>query len=443
MARIAFIGAGSMKFVRATIVDLLSYPDLPELEIVLMDIDAARLERARKLAERIALQAGRPLKVRTAPTQREAVEGADFVMITVMVGGMKHYETDYTIPQRFGVEQAVGDTIGPGAVFRVVRTWGVLTELAANCRDIAPGAWVLNYANPMAMLTRVLIEAGHARSVGLCHSIPTAIPILAEWLGIPAGEIVYLAAGLNHLAYYLKLEHRGEDLYPRLLAEADRIIAEAETWEASTWRRERYGYEWVRMELLRALGYFPAEGPWHQGDYYPWFRKSPQHLSTYGPLSGWSFDFDSRLAKGGAEEMEQQIAGALPVELSRSIQPGAPVIHAILTDRPERVYANVRNDGVIDNLPASCVVEVPCLVDGAGVHPCHVGPLPPQLAAVSLPHTSVHELTMLACKRRSRDLLRQALQADPLTGAVCTLPRIAALTDALMAENAAYMDGWA
>ncbi|MBI5722659.1 MAG: alpha-glucosidase/alpha-galactosidase [Planctomycetes bacterium] len=444
MKKIAFIGGGSAKFVRTNVIDLLSFPELREagFELNLMDINPQRLDRARALLEKMISEQKANLYVRATTDLQTALSGADFVIITIMVGGLRHYESDTFIPARHGVLQAVGDTIGPGSILRTLRTAPVLQQIVGHLRLLAPNAWVINYANPMAMLTRVLIEAGHEKTVGLCHSIQSTIPIIARWLNLPAAEIDYTAAGLNHVNFYLKLEHRGRDLYPDLLANADRIIREAETWEADAWAPVARGYERVRMELVKYLGYLPAEGPWHQGDYYPWFRKNRELLKQYGPQEGWSYNFDRILAEKGSQEIDDLISGQEKIKYDRSNDYGVQIIHSLATGSLRKIHGNVRNDGSIENLPRETVVEVPCMVDSTGLTPCRAGRIPPQLAAVMLPHAAVHELTLAAIREKSRTLLRQALQADPLTAAVLTLPQIDALAHELFDENKDYLHDW-
>lgn len=429
MAKISFIGGGSAKFVAEVVKDIFTYPALAGSRICLMDIDGERLDRGRRAVERLIAEFAVPATVETTLDQRTAVSGADFVVVTVMVGGFKHYESDARIPMRYGVLPTVGDTAGPGGVFRLVRTWPVLEELARNLAEVAPRAWVLNYANPMAMNTWALHAAGHTRTIGLCHSIQGAYRHIAGWLGIPADEVRYTAAGINHINYYLTLTHRGRDLYPDLLAAEPRITA-AEP-------RQK-----VAFELLRRLGHWAAEGPEHQSEYYGWFRKDQATADAYSSETMWGFNFDSKLNGWLRTEVEDMIAGRKPVNRQRGHEYGAGIINSLVGGEPVSFYGNVRNDGLITNLPPGAVVEVPCLADANGVFPAHVGRIPPQLAAVMAPHICMHELAVAGVRARSRDLIRQAIQADPLTHAVCTLPRIAAMVDDLFRENAAWTAGW-
>ncbi|MBN1672018.1 MAG: alpha-galactosidase [Kiritimatiellae bacterium] len=428
--KVVFIGGGSAKFVRTLVVDLLGFEPLRDARIALMDIDKERLARAERIVAKIIREAGAAASVESTTNQRAALDGADYVIVTVMVGGLAHYHSDVAIPAKYGILQNVSDTIGPGGVFRMVRTAPVLKQMADDLKAVAPDAWVLNYANPMAMNTGTLLRCGHARTVGLCHSIQGAYKAIARWLGIPHEGVRYTAGGINHVNFYLTLEHEGRDLYSELLAGAARVIAE-------------HPEERVRFELLEHLGHWPAEGPHHQSEYTAWFLKDRATADRYGATPFWGYEVDSKGNEERDREVDDQLAGRRPIRFERSQEYGAEIIHSIETGTPRMFYGNVRNRGLIRNLPAEAVVEVPCIADVNGVAPCRVGRIPPQLAAVMAPHTHVHEMAVEGALTQNRRLIRQAVQADPLTGALLTLPQIARLVDELFAENRAYTRGWA
>jgi len=429
MKRIAIIGGGSAKFVRELTVDFVSYEELRDIEIVLMDIDAERVARSERLISKIIRDRKLPARVSSTTDQRRALEGADYVIVTIMVGGLAHYQSDVTIPAKYGVLQAVSDTIGPGGVFRCMRTAPVLRRLAQDLREVAPRAWVLNYANPMAMNVWALLDAGHERTVGLCHSIQYTYRQIAGWVSVPPDEVRYTAGGLNHVNFYLTLEHKGRDLYPDLLAVRERVVA-AEPWERP------------RFELLEHLGYFPAEGPHHQSEYYPWFRKNEAAVRHYACETSWGYDRDSANYQSRTAEVDRQIAGQATIVYERSYEYGARIIHSLETGKSRVFYGNIRNRGLIENLPPQAVVETPCLADANGIAACRVGQLPPQLAAAMAPHVAVHEMAVLGALTKSRSLIRQAVQADPLAGAVLTLPQLRAMTDELFLENKDYTADW-
>jgi alpha-galactosidase len=345
-----------------------------------------------------------------------------------MVGGFKHYESDGAIPLKYGVQPTVGDTIGPGAVMRLIRTAPVLNEIAHNVREVAPDAWIFNYTNPMAMVTWTLLN-GHPKVVGLCHSIQGSYHQIAGFLGIPADEIRYTAGGINHIDFYITLTHKGRDLYPLLLAKKDEILA-------------RHPALRVKFELLESIGGWPAEGEFHQNEYYPWFNKTAAMAKEYASETMWGFHFDKRINSELDQIVEDQISGKRPIDYRRSHEYGAWMMDSIESNTARMVYGNVRNRALIENLPANAVVEVPCHVDTSGVLPCRIGRIPIALASVMSPHCALHEMAVEAVARKDRNLIRQAIQADPLSGAVLTLPKIRQMTDELLEENREYMKDW-
>ncbi len=428
MARIVFIGGGSAKFVRTVAVDLFSYEELSNSEIVLMDVNSKRLERAGALVQKIISEQKIGAKVHCTLDRRKALEGADYVIVTIMVGGYDCYRSDIAIPAKYGVLQAISDTTGPGAVMRILRTAPVMKGIAHDLRELAPGAWILNYANPMAMNVWILLDAGHERTVGLCHSIQGCCRRIAEWLGI-ADELQYTAAGINHINFYLTLGHNGKDIYPELRGQADRIV-------------RQYPAERTRFELLKYLGYFPAEGAHHQSEYFPWFRKNEAMVRHYAVPTFTGYENDFNHYKEKAEEAREQIAGRRPISLNRSSEFAARIIHSLETGNVRTFYGNVRNAGLIDNLPDQAVVEVPCVVSTNGIFPCQMGPIPIQLAAAMSPHIFLQELATKGVENKDRVLLRQALQADPLTGAILTLAQTEDMLSELLAANKNYLQDW-
>ena len=429
MSKIVFIGGGSSKFVREVVVDLFDYKELQDAQITLMDVHQERVERSERLVRKII--ADRKLSATVASTlhRRAALEGADYVIITVMVGGFDHYGSDTEIPSKYGVWPTVGDTIGPGGVFRTVRTAPVLQGIVADLKQVAPHAWILNYANPMAMNMWTIRDCGWEHAVGLCHSIQSTYKHVAQWLGISHEEISYTAAGINHINFYLTLKHHGRDLYPDLAAVAGQVIHKDPTLR-------------VWFDLLEYLGHIPAEGPAHQLEYYPWFRKTPAQVAQYAVATGWGFQLDSSMAKHRIAEVEEQIAGRIPIRYERSHEYGARIVHSLETGHVRTFYGNVPNRGLIENLPSEAIVEVPCLVDKNGIFPCRMGRIPPQLAAVMAPHIAVHEMAVQGTLTKDRRLIHQAIQADPLTAAVLTLSQIRAMTDELFEANREYVADW-
>lgn len=430
MRKIVFIGGGSAKFVRELVIDILSYPELANSKFTLMDIDRDRLKISEKLVNKIIKEMKVPAKCEATTDRKKALEGADYVIITIMAGGFEKYKKDVYIPAGYGVLQTISDTTGPGALMRIVRTAPVLQGIAAELNELAPDAWVLNYANPMSMNTWTLLEAGHAKTVGLCHSIQGCMKhIIAKWLEIPANEIEYSAGGINHMNFYLKIKHNGRDLYPDLLNCEKKAVKTAPSFK-------------LAFELLKRLGYYPAEGPMHQAEYYPWFMKDEKTAKQYGAVLGTGYKNDSENAVKKIKEAESIISGKIKLEFKKSMEYGAGIIHSMETGETLEIYGNVRNEGLIENLPSNAIVEVPCLVGRNSIKACRVGKIPPQLAAVMTPHIFLHELAVNAVFNKDRRSLLRALQADPLTGAVLTLPEIEKMFEKLCGENKSYLNSW-
>jgi len=431
-------------FTRNLTRDILTFPELQDSEIVLMDIDGERLSRALKLVSRMAETAKSPVRVIATTDCRQALDGADYVVVTIQVGGNDQWEADIGIPERYGVGQSVGDTIGPGGIFRGLRHLAVFDGLLDDMAELCPRALVLQYSNPMAILTWRTALSG-LRVVGLCHSVQQTARLLAGYCEVPDDELTYWVAGINHQAWFLTLEHRGEDLYPRLCSHLD--------------NRESLALEPVRFELMRRFGYFVTESSGHASEYLPYFRKRPDLLtSLVETFESAGSDYSAWLGYGRTggcvagmrrtesayeHEVAGQIAGTEPIELRRSEEYGARIIHALETGTAVRINGNVPNQDLITNLPAGACVEVPCLVDRAGVHPCAVGDLPPQLASLNRSNIAVQELVVKGHLERDREAIYQAMALDPLTAAVCTLEEIWKLTDDMFAANKSWLTQFA
>jgi alpha-galactosidase len=436
MARIVFIGAGSVVFTRNLVKDVLSYPALDDSEIVLMDINAGRLAKIEKLVARLAGQQGSRVTVRATGDRREALRGAHYVVFTVQVGGVELWGQDIDIPARYGVSQCVGDTLGPGGVFRGLRHLAVLDDVLRDMAEVCPSATLLQYSNPMSILTWRAAQSS-IRTVGLCHSVQGTAAMLAEWCGVPESELVYWAAGINHQAWFLTLRQNEEDLYPRL-----RQLVLEPNLRAN---------EPVRIELFERFGYFVTESSGHASEYYPYFRKDASMVERlverfkeaepgvhewlgYGATGGCPADARQR-EREYERIVQRQISGQEPIEVDRSSEYGVQIINALETGEQVQVNANVPNDGLVTNLPPGSCVEVPCLVGRHGIHPCHVGPLPPQVAALNRASISLQELTLLAHKEADPERVFQALAMDPLTATCCTLDQIWALGKEMLEAN--------
>ncbi|MBZ0290756.1 MAG: alpha-glucosidase/alpha-galactosidase, partial [Anaerolineae bacterium] len=432
MAKITFIGAGSVVFTRNLCSDILLTPVLQDSTISLMDIDPVGLERSRKLVQALIDRRGLKAKVEATLDQREAVTGADFVITTFQQGGLDAYALDINIPLKYGVGQCVGDTLGPGGVFRALRTIPVLLDLCDDMDEVAPDALLLNYVNPMAMNCWAVAEGSGRPHVGLCHSVQGTSEMLARWIGVPYDEVSFLCAGINHQAFFLEFRRKNEDLYPLI-------------WQALE-REEVMNEEPVRGDLMKNFGYFVTESSGHASEYVPYYRKTASMvIDDLSPRFKNQGDFWFDFARTGGylrhcqdrekvadEEFRALSEGIKDLPTERTHEYGSYILEAVETNRPARINGNVPNNGLITNLPFGCCVEVPCLVDSSGVQGTFVGDLPTQLAAVNRTNINVQELTVEASLMGDRDAVHYAVMMDPLTAAVCTLPQIHTMVDEML-----------
>jgi alpha-galactosidase len=439
MPKIAFIGAGSLVFTRNLCNDILLTPALHDATISLMDINGERLARVKLLVETLVERRGLKACVEATTDRRDALRDANYVITTFQQGGLDAYALDIDIPQRYRVEQCVGDTLGPGGVFRALRTIPVLLDICDDLDDVAPDALLLNYVNPMAMNCWAVDVSSGRPHVGLCHSVQGTGDMLAGWAGVPYQEVRFRCAGINHQAFFLSFRHGDTDLYPAIRAAAQ--------------RPEIRDSEPVRIDLMEHFGYFVTESSGHASEYAPYFRKSALMVNNElaprftSPDDAW-FDFGrtggylrhcQQREQHAAAEFATLLAGDKALPTQRSHEYGSAIIEAIETHTPIVINGNVPNDGLIDNLPAGCCVEVPCLVDGNGVQPVAVGALPPQLAALNRTNINVQELAVHAALSGDVEAVHHALLLDPLTAAVCTLPQIRALTNEMLEAQARWL----
>jgi alpha-galactosidase len=427
MAKIAFLGAGSTVFARNLLGDILGHEELAGSEIALFDIDADRLETSELVARRVAGALAAPAKIVATTERRAALDGADYAINMIQVGGYEPATVvDFEVPKRFGLRQTIGDTLGIGGIMRGLRTIPVLLSMCADMEAVCPDVWFLNYTNPMAINCRAIARASSVRTVGLCHSVQGTAFELSRDLGMPYREIDYLAAGINHMAFYLRFERDGADLYPQLraLADSGRVPDDNR----------------VRYEMLRRLGYFVTESSEHFAEYVPWFikRDRPDLVERFNvPLDEYPRRCVAQIAGWQAERARLESGESL--EVQPSFEYAATIIRSIETGKPRVIYGNVPNDGLIDDLPAGCTVEVPCLVDGTGVQPTRIGALPPQLAALIRTNVNVQELTVEAALTGRRDHVYHAAMLDPHTAAELDLDQISELVDALLAAHGEWI----
>ncbi len=454
MAKIAFIGAGSVTFARRILTDILTWPEQRESALALMDIDGETLAITSQFVQRLIREQGLGATVTATTDRREAIAGADYVITAIDVGGQPLRMQDWKIPARYGVYQTVADTIGPGGVFRGLRTAPVLAAIAQDMDELCPDALLINYANPMNINMWLIGATSNVRAVGLCHSVQGTAGQLANYMDLPPEEISYWVAGINHQAWFLQLRHhtyRGEDLYPRLRAALENA--------------EVYGKDSVRFEILRHFAYFVTESSHHMSEYTPWFRRTaadrarfmPQHLRRWAEENNVARDESGNLVDDEAVIRESfmyarqerredyfatqrsQLEGPDPLPFSRTHEYCSYILHAIETDTPYRFNGNVPNTDLITNLPRGCNVEVPILVDSAGLHPCFIGDLPPQCAGINRTNVNVQELTVQAMLEHDRRRVHEAIALDPITTTQCSLDDVRAMTEELFAASAEYL----
>ncbi len=416
MARIVIIGAGSA-FGGKLSTDILALSELQDVTIALCDVDEARLRGVARYVERIIDHYHLPARVESSPDRQRLLDGADFVITSIAVGGPAYagfpFKQEVEIPRRYGVSQSVADTIGVGGVFRFLRTGPVQWDICRDMERYCPRALLLNYTNPMAMLTWLHSVGSSIANVGLCHSVQGTAHQLEGYLGVPHGEMTFLCAGINHQSWYLRLNHHGEDLYPRLRA----LLDDPETTAKDT----------VRFEMMRYFGYFVTESTTHCSEYHPYFRRTPELRERYGLRERDVPDAPSTSSRAWLTDPE----GADLPALTPSNEYASRIIRAVVTDEPYRFWGNVMNAGLISNLPDGCCVETPCMADAEGIHACHVGALPPQLAWLNNSNIAVQELAVRAVLDRDREAAFHACALDPLTRSVCSLDQIRSLFDEL------------
>lgn len=428
MVRIVLVGAGSVEFTRDLLGDFLAFPALSDATIVLHDIDPERLRTAEHMAAWTAGALGTHPRIEAHLDRREALRGADFVVDTIQVGGARATQVDFDVPARFGLRYTINDTIDVGGVMRGLRTIPVVLDIVRDMEEVCPDAWFLNYTNPMSMLIGAVAASSPIRTVGLCHSVFWTIDTLAGYLGIPRDEVDHVSAGVNHLAFLLRLEHRGRDLYPDLRAfvEAGRVPDD----------------DLVRAELFRRLGFYPTESSEHHAEYNPWFIPKGDAVERFHIPIG---EYLSRVARN-LEEFEatkRMLDAAEAFEIARSGEYASVIVNAIVTGAPARIVANVPNHGaLIPNLATDACVEVPALVDGTGVWPVAVGDLPLQCAAYIHPAVDAQLLTVQAALHEDRDAIYHAVMQDPQIQARLSLDEVWRLTDELIAAEAEWLPAW-
>ncbi len=428
MIKVALIGAGSVVFSRNLTGDILNYPEFRSASFSYMDVDTERLEVGAGLCTKIAKAIGATPKIQATTERRKALDGADFVINMVQIGGFDSTLVDFEIPRKYGLNFTIADTTGPGGLFRALRTYPMLKGLCQDMTAVCPKATLLNYSNPMSMNMQTITRTSDIKAVGLCHSVQGTFDQLMRYIGENPGDIAFQCAGINHMAFYLKIEKDGVSLYPRLFEAMD--------------RPDVYNSNRVRLELMRRLGYFVTESSEHNAEYSPYFI--PHGQSSIIKF-GVPIDEYLRRCDGVVDEFERSKKFAASDEPAKppatSHEYGSVIVHSIATGKPSVVYGNMPNNGAISNLPRNAIAELPTLVDRAGLQFTNVGELPPELIAYMNPHVTQHELFIRAAMEGRRDHVYQAAMFDPLTAATLPLDKIVEMCDELIAAHGFEKDG--
>lgn len=430
MSKVTLVGAGSADFARELLTDILCTPGLERGTFGLVDIDAERLELSHRMAEYLIARSGRDWDVIASTDRTQVLDNSDYVINTIEVAGLPNVRHDYEIPLRYGVDQCIGDTIGPGGLFKALRTLPSWLDILDDVEIYAPNALVMNYTNPMSLTVLTGVRYSELPIVGLCHSIHYTLEQLSGYLGIPEHEIDWRAAGINHLAWFVRLERDGEDLYP-LLRERIR-------------NPEIYEQDPVRFDMMLHLGAFVTESSGHTSEYTPYYRKRPDLIAKYTRPgyrgeSGFYANNWPRWRRESDDQLRRYLSGEEPYEMERGPEFASVIMQAMETNVPAVIYGNVYNTGLIDNLPQDGVVEVPCVVDNKGVRPTWFGSLPTHLAALDAQHMAFHDLVATAVLEQDREAAVHALMIDPLTAAVCSPGEIRAMFDEIVAAEQDYL----
>lgn len=434
MAKIAFIGAGSFGFTRTLVRDILTFPLLRDATLSLMDVNPERLAFIKQAVDRIVREGKYPAKVIATHDRKTALEGADAVLCTILAGDVNVWQHDILIPLKYGVDMNVGDTRSVAGVFRALRTIPVMLGIARDMEKVCPNAILLNYTNPMAMLCRAIQGQTRIKASGLCHSVQGTAWQMARWIGADMKDINYVCAGINHQAWYLKYEWKNKNAYPLLR-------------KAILGSRKIYNEEQVRNEMFLHMDYYVTESSGHNSEYSWWFRKRPDLIKKYCTSgTGWNpgrhayiLDEYRAVKKTWKKQIRAWLKDPKPLDLRRGHEYAASIINAYMGGDVFEFNGNVPNTGLIPNLPENACVEVPVFANRRGFNPVHVGPLPPQLAAMNNVSIAVEEMTVDAALTGDPRKVMHAILYDPLSAAVCSMAEIRKMTNEMLRKNRAHL----
>lgn len=430
MTKVSIIGAGSAVFTQKIVVDILNISELDGGTIALVDIDARRLSLAQRLVEKVLEVTGKHWDVVASTDRREVIAGSDFVINQIEVAGLETVKFEYEIPLKYGVKQCIGDTLGPGGLFKTMRTVPAWLDIVRDVEDLCPNALILNYTNPMSAVTLATTRVTDIPVVGLCHSIHNSSHQLANYLDVPYEELKWRAGGINHMAWFTELSHKGQNMYPVLrekIKDPQLLMQDP-----------------VRFDAMKHLGSFVSESSGHFSEYIPYYRKRQDlidaHCSTgYNGGTGFYANNWPLWRQENDDQILKMVSGEEPLSLEPSGEYAPIIIEGVVTNNPKVIYGNVRNNGLIGNLPGDGIVEVACLVDKNGVQPTQFGNLPEHLAALCRSNMSFFELTVSAVMERDKEKALHALMLDPLTAAVCSLSEIESMFNELYEAEREYI----
>ncbi len=434
MARIAFIGAGSFGFTRSLVRDILTFPLLQDSTIALMDINAERLKYIEKAVRRIVAEGRYPAKVEATMDRKKALKGADAVLCTILSGGVDVWKWDILIPNKYGVSTNVGDTRGPSGIFRALRTIPVMLSICRDMEKACPNAILLNYTNPMAMLCRAMQRESSIKVSGLCHSVQGTAAMLAHWAGVPYEDVDYTCAGINHMSWFTKFEHKGRDLYPKLR-------------QVVSTNKKILNEEQVRNEMFLQLGYYVTESSGHNSEYNWWFRKRKDLMKKYcAHGTGWNPGHESyilkeyqRAAKTWRKWIIEYLKNPKPLNLKRGHEYAAAIINAWMGGEMYQFNGNVANKGYIDNLPYDACVEIPVIANTKGFNALRVGSLPAQCAAMNNITVASEEMAVEGALTGNAEMVYHAICYDPLSAAVLSLAEIRKMVKEMFDKSKRYL----
>lgn len=440
MNKVVIIGAGSAMFAKKLIGDLLYFDDMKIDVISLVDINVEKLEVMEQVANKLVKQHGAATKIEASANRRDVLADAAYVVNTINVGGALRYKEDLEICDKYGVNQSVGDIIGPSGMMRFLRAYPEILAICKDMEELCPDAYLFTYTNPMAPLCLALQSETFIKIVGFCHNVQSTTLQLASYVGADPKDVSIWAAGINHMDWFLQYKVNGKDAYPQLMEIAkdrNRII-ELQKKEPDYSTMGVKLHDMVRFEVMEKFGKFPSESPFHMSEYVPYFRKNQEMIDYYMVGERWWLAHEL-----GADEYFEELKGYLrdgkDIPCDKTFEYAPEIIHANITGKPYRANLNVMNTGLISNLPNDCCVEVPCYTDSEGVHPCYVGEIPDQLAALNMTNITMHRLMAKAAHVKTKAAVIAAVRLDPLSSAMCTLEQIDQMTNELMEANKQYI----